>query len=696
MPDDSPARRPWRRPRRAIVATGVVSVAVLLGASLLSACDDSGSPSSAGGSLTVYVKPGGHGSGDGTRSSPYTSLAAARDALRPRLASMRTDATVQLASGTYTLSRPFMLTAADSGRNGHKVIYTAQAGAHPVLSGGVAVGGWRVHDAAKGIWVASVPSSLRTRQLYVDGRRAQVAQGPLPVALTQTRDGYTAGSSAMAGWTDPSGIELVYVSGPSNWTETRCRVATISGTTITMAQPCWDNSTLRLTPGTALNTSGFGQALGKPSFVANAYELLTQPGQWYLDDAKHLLYYEPLPGQDMRRVKVVAPRIQTLVQGAGGADAPIHEVAFRGITFSYATWMGPSSPDGYSSFQAGELLTGRDAYRLQGACDSPEATCPYASLTQVPGNVAFRYDRNLEFSDDTFEHLGAAGLALGDGSQDGLVRGNVFTDTSGSGLSIGAVDQPLAQGGELTSGMQVVDNWFHGTSAEYQDAAALFVGYAQYTTIRNNQIDDVPYSGISIGWGGWLERFPYLGPLSNSSRGNVIRDNLIFDVMKVIVDGGGIYTNGIEGTSTANGEVIEGNVVLQQHHLSWAIYTDNGTQFVTVRNNVVWDALNVPLAPFVIPGASPAFSFGGCGGGPIAYDGNYSIQADPAGGLISANAACGGHPLEGVTVTDNRVIASLDQVPAALLGGAGLEPPYRTKLTPTPMPTGLPASTTYP
>jgi hypothetical protein len=643
----------------------------------------------------VYVQPAGHGPGDGTRSSPYTSLAAARNAIRPRLAAIRSDVIVELEGGTYTLTKPFALTVADSGRNGHKVIYEAAPGAHPVVSGGFRVTGWHRQRGKGDVWVARVPKGLDTRQLYVDGRRAQVAQGALPVTLTQTASGYTASSTVLDDWSNPTEIEMVYPSGPSNWTETRCRVASIVGSTVTMAQPCWNNSTLRTTPATALYTSGFGQPLTVPPIVTNAYPLLTKPGQWYLDDRSGRLYYIPMAGQDMKTATVIAPRLQTLLEGTGTATNPVHDIEFRGITFSYATWLEPSGPDGYSDFQAGTFLTGTDAYRLQGACDSPQSSCPYAAYTQIPGNVTFRDDRRILVEDDTFTHLGAVGLALGDGSEGDLVQGSLFADTSGGGLSLGGVDQPLAGGGQLTSGNRVLDDYFHNVAGEYQDCAAIFVGYAQYTTIEHDQIDDVPYSGISIGWGGWLERFSYLGPLSNYSRGNIIADNLIFDQMQVLVDGGGIYTNGIEGSSMANAALIEGNVVLSQHHPSWAIYTDNGTEFARVDDNVVLDALYVPVAPSLLPGVSPYFSFGGCGGGPIDYEGNYSAQTDPSAGLLSANAICGGHPLQGVTVEANHVISALDQVPQTLLSNAGIGERYKATLSPAPMPTTVAAYFEY-
>ncbi len=682
------------RPSRTAVALAVLALAI---ATPTSASASIPAVSRAK-TITVFVAPTGrrHGRGRGTERLPYASLAIARDAIRGRLARIRSDVVVALGDGTYFLDRPLTLSAADSGHNGHTVRYVARPGTHPVVSGGVQIRGWKQSNPTKGIWTAPVDATLNTRQLYVDGVRATVATGPAPTTLTQTATGYTAGNEAMASWSNPRDIEFVYPSGPSNWTESRCRVASVVATTITMQQPCWDNTTRRSMRGTAVAIAGFGQPLKVAPVVTNARELLTQPGQWYLDRRHHEISYIPMPGQDPSRASVIAPRLPVLIDGVGTPGRPVHDIAFQGITFSHAGWTAPSAPTGYSDFQAGAFLQRANGYRERGTCAPTGGPCLFSELAQVPGNVRFRNDRSITFRDNTFEHLGAIGLSLGNGSQRASVTGNEFTDTSCSGLGIGGIDQPRAQSARQTAHIEIANNWFHATSTEYQSCAALLVGYAHHTTIRHNQINDVPYSGMSIGWGGWLERFPHRDPLANYSRNNVVANNLVFDEMKVIVDGGGIYTNGIQGTTLANGQTIENNLVVEQHSLSWAIYTDNGAMYVSIRNNAVWDAVDVPAASAIFAGVASQFSFGGCGGGPIAYDGNYSIQPDPSAGLIGAEPACGGHPLDGVTSVDNHVIAAQDQIPAALVSAAGLESRTRDRLSPTPMPTDLPPFTQYP
>lgn len=645
--------------------------------------------------MALWVRPGATG-GDGSQAKPFGTLTEARDAARSRAATMQGDLTINLEDGTYVLDETLQLGPEDSGRNGHTIVWAAAPGARPVVSGGTTVTGWQAPTDGSGVWTAKVPADLAIRQLYVDGKRAELAQGPPPPTLTPTATGYTAADATMAGWTNPTDIEFVYPSGPSNWPESRCRVAAIDGTAITMVQPCFDNSSKRA-EGQTLQVSGFGQALPPPKVVANARELLTKPGQWYLDTKADTLSYLPLAGQDPGKVEVVAPKLETLVAGTGTATSPITDVAFEGITFSYAGWNDPSGPDGYSPVQAGARLTGKDAWKNQGACDGAGTTCPYMAFPLTPGNVTFSYGHNLAFRDDTFEHLGAAGLSLGTGTQGSTVTGSLFTDVSSSGIVLGGIDQPEATGADLVTGVELSNNYLTGTGVEYQDTPAIVVGYTQKTTIRHNQIDDVPYSGISIGWGGWSERFPdNRPPLATNASGNVVANNLVFDHMKVTVDGGGIYANGVQGSSLTDGLVIENNVVLQQHSISWAIYTDNGSMYMTVRNNAVWDAVYVPAAAAAIPGLSPYFSFGGCGGGPISYEGNYSVMDDPSKGLASASSDCGGHALDGVTVNGNTVLKAQTDIPAALLDGAGLEASVRARLQPHPVPTGLPPYTEYP
>jgi len=244
----------------------------------------------------LHTAPDGHGSA--CSAAAPCSLPTAQERVRALNGRMTTDLLVQLAGGTYRLGSTFTFTAADSGSGGHRVVWQPEPGAHPVISGGRRVTGWHRTDAARNIWTAPVPRVAQDPAV-VRGRAADPGcPGAGARALTRAAGGYTAAGDAYSRWRNPSGLEFVYTGGNGAWTESRCRVAGVQGNRITMRQPCWDNVTDRPKPA-AQNPYYFPDLApdAVPTRIENAYELL-HTGQWYLDDASHLLSYIPPAGTD--------------------------------------------------------------------------------------------------------------------------------------------------------------------------------------------------------------------------------------------------------------------------------------------------------------------------------------------------------------------------------------------------------------
>ncbi|MFJ3772942.1 fibronectin type III domain-containing protein [Streptomyces sp. NPDC090075] len=653
--------------RRAALVTLAATVLALGTPGLASPAPAAGAAASS----DVYVSPAGDDHADGTARHPVRTLDRARDLVRARVAHLSADLTVHLAPGTYRRTKPLVLDARDSGAGGHRVIWQG-SGDDTLISGGRRVTGWQRVPGRAGLWSAPAPQGLGdTRQLYVDGVRAQRARGAVPVTLTQTAAGYTASSDTIAHWKHPADAEFVYTSGEAlwniernglgQWTEPRCRVAAAEGTTITMTQPCWDNSNKRVEfpdiPGRTVSMVGPGRLTngGKPSYVENAYELLDQPGEWYLDRSAHRVYYLPRKGEHLAGADVEAAAAEKLVEGRGTADAPVHDIAFRGIEFGYATWLTPSTPEGFSEIQAGYTITGDKGWATQGLCQYVAGgTCPFASWTKMPGNVTFAYGRRIEFADDVFAHLGASGLELGAGSADSTVSGSVFTDISGNGVEIGGVD-----GQTPASGVQVTDNHLYGLPREYHGGVAILNGYTEHDTIAHNQIDHVGYSAVSLGWGGWPDK---IGDAAtpNPSHDNAVRNNLIFDYMQMLDDGGGIYTQGLTGTSMADGEKVTGNVIHDQWGLGKNVYTDNGCTYETVEGNVLYHASYANVA-------SRHTDYRDALGNndPTLVKGNWWEEGTADGDN------------KGLVTTGNTIMTGLSDVPPDILGNAGLEPAYR-------------------
>ncbi|HEX4704689.1 MAG TPA: right-handed parallel beta-helix repeat-containing protein [Pseudonocardiaceae bacterium] len=612
--------------------------------------------------VNFFVSPTGSDGNAGTSATgPFQTLQKAQSAVRAVNQATAGPITVNLAGGDYRLTSPLAFTSADSGTNG-TITWQAESGAAPVVSGGARVTGWTRFDAGKNIWVAAVPSSLDTRQVYVNGTRAQRAGGALPVSVKQTATGYTTSAGdPMAGWANQSEIEFVYKGGLGAWTEPRCPVASITSTTITMAQPCWNNSTKRV-----LRTDGSGRTfelVGRqsiteaPTSVESAMPLLTKAGQWYLDRTAHKLYYIPRTGETLSSADVEAANLSTLMSVHGTPSAQVHDIAFHGIQFSYATDTTPNTGTGFAEIQATYTITGTNGFATQGLCTFVSGgTCPYGNWTKMPGNVNLGDDNNITFDHDYFVHLGAAGLDIGDDSQHDTVTANVFTDISGNGLDIGGVDANNPATAQRTGSITVRDSHFTDTSAEYHGGVAIDVGYVQDSTFAHNQIDNVPYSGISVGWGGWPDKVK-LPAEPNFSHGNNFTDNLIFRHMLDLSDGGGIYTNGITGTSLATGEHETGNLI--HDNIATAghgIYTDNGASYVTITGNAeyninsnVWGSNHVN------------YTLNNGTDDPLDIENNWWTN-----GPADTNA-------KSVLIQHNHNITSPSQIPASIVGAAGIE-----------------------
>jgi hypothetical protein len=273
--------------------------------------------------------------------------------------------------------------------------------------------------------------------------------------------------------------------------------------------------------------------------------------------------------------------------------------------------------------------------------------------------VSFSSARNVQFLNGAFVHLGAAGLDFGNGSADNLVKGNVFTDISGNGIELGAVNLPLATGADRTSRNTIADNHVFDVAVEYHGGVAMLIGYTERTLVTHNQIDTVPYTAISIGWGGWPDKKQNPATPNYSNR-NVLSNNLIFNHMRMLDDGGGIYTQGLTGSSLETGEQVIGNVIhdvvgsVQRR----AVYTDNGATYLTIRGNAMYKTS-------------------------LAWASNHTDYRDNLRNfdpLLVEENWCDRCPADSnakkVVVRNNHPITNPSEIPSSIVDNAGLEPAF--------------------
>jgi F5/8 type C domain len=531
----------------------------------------------AAGSIYYYVSPSGSDGREGSLSRPFKTIQKARDVIRTVNKNMTGDIVVILKEGNYTLKQPLALGPEDSGSNGYNIIYRADAGAKATISGGKNVTRWSLSNASKNIYRAWIGQVTTPREFYVGNARATRARSvDDPTGFTRTETGYTTTDLTMQKWKNISDVEIVST---DDWKSYRCGISGIVGGNITLDQPCFKNSLYAQQP---FQDGTLAWPILNPSWIENAYELLDTPGEWYFNKAEGNIYYKPHPNEDMSKVEAVVPVLDKLIVGTGTVENPVHNLIFQDLNFKYGTWYDPNSADGYSSLQAG--------YHWVGDQTDPSK---HARTTKSPGNLSFTYAQNIVFKHNIFSHLSSAALDLDTGSQNNTVDNNRFDDISGSAIQIGNHNwgydnypdyEALYAAGDSydkrnhVSNNLVVDNYITKTGQEYHDTAAIFVGYTDHTRIVNNEITDIPYTGISMGWG-------WDGYTSTPAKDNSIVNNVVHDFMNVLRDGGGIYTLSLQPNS-----VIKGNYIYNQYNTpdyGSNIYPDQGSNGFTISNNVV-------------------------------------------------------------------------------------------------------------
>jgi hypothetical protein len=591
-----------RFPRRPVVAVMALATTALTASAV--AVTASALPAAAA-TTTVYASPSG--SGTACSSSQPCSLSGVQAAVRSMVAGMSGDIAVELADGVYRLSAPLQLTAADSGTGGHTVVWQAAPSAHPVVSGARPVAGWSIADQGKNIWQANVGAGIETRQLYVNGTPAIRARTQVNRSdFTASGTGLRFTNSALNYLNNVANQSRVEVEAINSWTDRYSPVQSIAGNLLTMQQPAWNNNTF----GWDTLTNPFRAG---PMYLENAYEFLDSPGEWYLNRGTGVLYYIPRAGEDIGSADVELPALQSLVAVGGTYDAPAHNLSFSGITFTGTSWLGPSGNQGYVDEQTGGYLTGSWSWPAFGSCGSGcsqfEATRPH--WNQMPAAVQVSAANTITFSGDQFVNLGQIGLGLGNdanahasgvglGASGITVSGSTFTGDAAGAVLAGGLQADAHHPSDsrmINRDITISNNVVHDVALDYRDMVSFLPTYVTNATISHNEVYNMPYSGISAGYG-WgtndaggnneyanrgLYNYQPRYTTATTATNTQITGNYIHDVMQQMNDGGCIYT-----LSANPNAVISNNYCLHTHGY-FGLYFDEGSRYFTATSNVFSD-----------------------------------------------------------------------------------------------------------
>lgn len=549
----------------------------------------------------LWISPKGNDWNEGTRLAPKATLTSAlrqaREWRRTGDERVQGGITIYLEGGTYSLYEPVFIRPEDSGTAESPTVIRSVAGEDVVISGGVRITDWKKQGR---LWVADVPTfngrPLDFRQLWIDGKKAVRARDVedfekmnricsvdekneiLYVPAVAVRKLINGKGELKANYAEMVLHQMWCVA------NLRIRSVEIQGDSaaVRFHQPESRIQFEHPWPRPMVTTDGHNSAF----YLTNARELLDVPGEWYHDIESRKVYYYPREGEKM---EAIVPAIETLVQVEGTLDRPVSHIRFEKITFSHTTWMRPSEK-GHVPLQAGMYLT--DGYRIdpkmkrdylnhqldnQGWLERPAAAVRVAGANQI------------DFERCRFEQLGSTGLDYEEATQGGTVRGCLFRDIAGNGLLVGSFSPAAhethlpydpADSRELCAFQQINNCYFTEVGNEDWGCLAIAAGYVKDINIEHNEICEVPYSGISLGWG-WTQTV-------NCMRNNRVHANLIHHYAKHMYDVAGVYTLGSQPKSYVTENCVHSiytpSYVHDPNHWFY-LYTDEGSSFITVRDN---------------------------------------------------------------------------------------------------------------
>ena len=552
----------------------------------------------------IWISPKGSDFNDGTCQSPKATLTSAlrqaREWRRTEDNRIQGGITIYMEGGTYAFYEPVFIRPEDSGTKESPTIIRSVGDEKVILSGGISINGWKKQGK---VWVADVPvfngRPLDFRQLWVNGKKAVRARDVEDFekmnricSVDEKNEILYVPAVSIRRLIDNKGnlkakyAELVL---HQMWCVANLRIRSVEvqgdSAAIRFHQPESRIQFEHPWPRPMVTTDGHNSAF----YLTNARELQDVPGEWYHDIDARKVYYYPREGEKMQEAEVIVPAVETLVRVEGTLDRPVCHIRFEKITFSYTTWMRPSEK-GHVPLQAGMYLT--DGYRIDPKMQRNYLNHPLDNqgwLGRPAAAVRVVAARQIDFERCRFEHLGSTGLDYEEAVQGGVVRGCLFRDIAGNGLLVGSFSPAAhethlpydpADRREVCTQQHINNCYFTEIGNEDWGCLAIAAGYVGDVNIEHNEISEVPYSGISLGWG-WTQTV-------NCMRNNRVHANLIHHYAKHMYDVAGIYTLGSQPKSYVTENCVHSiykpGYVHDPNHWFY-LYTDEGSSFITVRDN---------------------------------------------------------------------------------------------------------------
>lgn len=551
--------------------------------------------------VEYYVSLNGDDNNNGSEQAPFATIERARDEARKQSSDMSGNIIIHIESGMYTLENTLTFNEKDSATNGYAIKYI---GDNAVISGGRQIDGFSLYDAENNIYAAKVPEGMNFRQVYVDGEkiirsRSNHDYSTRIIGASRFREDGTMIPENLNTWSEetlvPAAYGEIYLKADdfqnfnnlekvelhilTAWVKNilRVKTATTNGDVTTIRIHDSENDLIFNRPHPDIDGYSHMNNHDFVYYIENAYELIDEDNEWYLDESDSTLYIKVPKDKDINAADVVVPVLENLISVTTSDGSKIQNLTFESLTFRYSNWTVPSEK-GLVDIQAG-MYANFCIFKTNELGVLRPAAAIYVSNTE-----------KFTFKNCIVENMGAAGIDLHYGTKASVIQDNTIQNISGNGIMVGkfAVDENTdihivynpEDEAEICTDDRIVNNRVMHIGTDYESSVAIGAGYPRNILIANNEVAYAPYTGISVGFG-WSSD-------DNAMRGNRILNNEIYRTSQSLCDAGGIYTLSKQPDSE-----ISGNYIHDIYLPEWAdyatsgIYLDEQTSGYTVKYNVL-------------------------------------------------------------------------------------------------------------
>ncbi|MDD4922833.1 MAG: right-handed parallel beta-helix repeat-containing protein [Bacteroidales bacterium] len=362
-------------------------------------------------------------------------------------------------------------------------------------------------------------------------------------------------ASEIPAWSKMNEVEMVI---HQHWYQSRVRIESLKmdkdTAVITPMQPAKKNI-FQLTYAKMLNPN-------KPYYFENALEFLDQGGEWYLDKVENMVYYKPRPGEDIQKIEVVYPALETVVSIKGQSNKPVCNLTIKNLQISNSNWILPSR-DGIIATQA-----------VQGK--------GYPGSTET-GIVQVEFAKNVVIEHCELIGAGNHGVVFSKGVLNSQIRFCHIDQISANGVVVDNIKKSFPPDSLFCKNDRIADNLIENIGMHYTNGMGLIASCVAGLVVENNEIRFGRYSGMQIG--------NHYGDNLSGMRDNLIRRNNIHHVMQLHDDGGAIYTLALQpGTRIMQNWMHDfGKSIWSDNFPVNGVFLDNNSGYIRVQDNVFTD-----------------------------------------------------------------------------------------------------------